>query len=127
MTFFNLNDIWDEFLPFFRELVRNAKALIIQTNVRGYLARKKYQRSIRNVILVQCQIRKFLAKKQLKKLKIEAKSMEHQKKLNKGLENKIILLQQKLSESQKENKELKKAQKDNQSVVKGKFFSNLKI
>merc|ERR1719210_2392581 len=84
-----------------RELVRNAKALIIQTNVRGYLARKKYQRSIRNVILVQCQIRKFLAKKQLKKLKIEAKSMEHQKKLNKGLENKIILLQQKLSDSQK--------------------------
>merc|ERR1711976_858196 len=67
-------------------------------------------------ILVQ--IRKFLAKKQLKKLKIEAKSMEHQKKLNKGLENKIILLQQKLSDSQKENKELKKAQKDNQSVVK---------
>ena len=44
--------------------------------------------------------------------------MEHQKKLNKGLENKIILLQQKLSDSQKENKELKKAQKDNQSVVK---------
>ena len=85
----------------YRELVRNAKALVIQTNIRGYLARKKYKKAIRDVVLVQCQIRKFLAKKKLKKLKIQAKSMDHQKKLNKGLENKVILLQQKLSESQK--------------------------
>ena len=82
------------------ELVRNAKALIIQTNVRGYLARKHYKRAISNVIIVQCQVRKFLAKKQFKKLKLEARSVEHQKKLNQGLENKIITLQQKLTESE---------------------------
>ena len=67
-----------------QNLVRNAKAKIIQTNLRGWLARKKYQRSIRRVVQVQCQVRRFLAKKQFKKLKIEAKSIHHQKKLNKG-------------------------------------------
>ena len=75
-----------------QNLVRNAKAKIIQTNLRGWLARKKYQRSIRRVVQVQCQVRRFLAKKQFKKLKIEAKSIHHQKKLNKGtvIQNRII-------------------------------------
>ena len=75
-----------------QNLVRNAKAKIIQTNLRGWLARKKYQRSIRRVVQVQCQVRRFLAKKQFKKLKIEAKSIHHQKKLNKGtvIQNKLI-------------------------------------
>ena len=44
--------------------------------------------------------------------------MEHQKKLNKGLENKIILLQQKLTESKNANKELRKAQKDQEAMAK---------
>lgn len=101
-----------------KELVRNAKALIIQTNVRGFLARKHYKRQLRNIILVQCQIRKFLAKKSLKKLKIQAKSVEHQKKLNQGLENKIINLQQKLTESEKVNKELRKNQNKAQEMTK---------
>ena len=75
-----------------QNLVRNAKAKIIQTNLRGWLARKKYQRSIRRVVQVQCQVRRFLAKKQFKKLKIEAKSIHHQKKLNKGtvIQNRLI-------------------------------------
>ena len=100
------------------QLVRNAKALVIQTNVRRYLAQKRYQRSIRNVIIVQCQIRKFLARKELKRLKLEAKSVEHQKKLNQGLENKIISLQQKLSESEKRNKEFKKNQSNVENLNK---------
>ena len=75
-----------------QNLVRNAKAKIIQTNLRGWLARKKYQRSIQRVVIVQCQVRRFLAKKQFKKLKIEAKSIHHQKKLNKGtvIQNRLI-------------------------------------
>ena len=100
------------------ELVRHSKALIIQTNVRGWLARKRYQKSIRDVIMVQCQIRKFLARKRLKKLKLEAKSVEHQKKLNLGLENKIINLQQKLTHSEKLNKELKKNQTASETMAK---------
>lgn len=39
-----------------------------------------------------------MAKKKLKELKREARSVEHVKKLNKGLENKIISMQQKISE-----------------------------
>ena len=82
------------------------------------MARIKYKRSVRNIVLVQCQVRKFLAKKQFKKLKLEARSIHHQKKLNKGLENKIIDLQQKLTESKTMNKELKKNMIDHENLVK---------
>lgn len=68
--------------------------------------------------MVQCQIRKFLAKKKLKKLKVEAKSVEHQKKLNQGLENKIINLQQRLTQSEKLNKELRKNQLSQETLLK---------
>lgn len=53
---------------------------------------------MRGLVAVQSLVRCYLARRQLKKLKIEAKSIEHQKKLNKGLENKIISLQHKLNE-----------------------------
>ena len=47
--------------------------------------------------MVQNLVRKQKAKKELKKLKIEAKSVTKQRELNKGLENKIISLQQRLT------------------------------
>ena len=53
---------------------------------------------MRGIVSIQGLVKCFLARKQLKLLKQEAKSIEHQKKLNKGLENKIISLQQKLEE-----------------------------
>lgn len=40
----------------------------------------------------------MLARRELKKLKIEARSVEHFKKLNVGMENKIMQLQRKLDE-----------------------------
>jgi myosin-5 len=43
-------------------------------------------------------VRRWLARRLYKKLKQEARSVEHVKKLNKGLENKIISLQQKIGE-----------------------------
>lgn len=60
--------------------------------------RQQYLRAVRGLVAVQGLVRCYLARRQLKKLKIEAKSIEHQKKLNKGLENKIISLQHKLNE-----------------------------
>lgn len=60
------------------------------------------------VTICQAAIRRFLARRQYKKLKIEARSIEHVKSLNKGLENKIISLQQKIDEVNKHNNELKK-------------------
>lgn len=78
------------------------QAISIQRVVRGWLERKRFQRNFRSVVICQSAVRRFLARRQLKALKREARSVEHQKKLNKGLENKIISLQQKLDELQKE-------------------------
>jgi myosin-5 len=43
-------------------------------------------------------VRGWLARRLYRKLKVEARSVEHVKELNKGLENKIISLQQKIEE-----------------------------
>jgi len=66
--------------------------------VRGFLARTRYQQTVRRIILVQSMVRRWLARRLYRKLKVEARSVEHVKKLNKGLENKIISLQQKIEE-----------------------------
>lgn len=88
------------------QLRYNAKALVIQRYMRGYLARKRCQAKKRHIVICQAAIRRFLARRQYKKLKIEARSIEHVKKLNKGLENKIISLQQKVDDITKNHAEL---------------------
>ena len=100
------------------ELVRTAKAIIIQASLRGWLERRKYKKALRRIIIIQCLFRRRQAKKLLKKLKAEAKSVDHQKKLNKGLENKIISLQQKLTESEKMRKNLKSVENDYVAATK---------
>uniref|UniRef100_A0A8C1XM90 Myosin VAb n=1 Tax=Cyprinus carpio TaxID=7962 RepID=A0A8C1XM90_CYPCA len=82
------------------------KALLIQRWVRGFLARWRFRRIKRAVVYLQCCVRRMLARRELKKLKIEARSVEHYKKLNFGMENKIMQLQRKLDEQHKENREL---------------------
>jgi myosin-5 len=74
------------------------QATIIQKYVRGWLARIKYRRSIKRIVLIQCLYRRRIARRILRQLKTEAKSVEFMKNLNKGLENKIISLQQKINE-----------------------------
>ena len=71
---------------------------MIQRHVRGLLCRRRYARTQRQIVLLQSCVRRLIAKRQLKSLKIEARSIDHQKKLNKGLENKIISLQQRITE-----------------------------
>ena len=100
------------------ELVRGAKAVIIQARIRGWLQKTKYKKTLRKIILIQCIFRRRQAKKELKKLKIAAKSVDHQKKLNKGLENKIISLQQKLTESEKQRKNLNAIENDYNEATK---------
>ena len=91
----------------FGELRRNRAALLIQTCARGWLQRRRFHKTIRQVVMVQCAVRRYFAKKELKKLKIEARSVNKQKELNKGLEIKIVSLQQRLNEMKAENKDLK--------------------
>lgn len=74
----------------------NMKATKIQACVRGWLARKRYRQVIHGIVLLQAHYRRRKARKIYKELKIEARSVEHQRQLNKGLENKIISLQQQI-------------------------------
>ncbi|XP_041825966.1 unconventional myosin-Vb isoform X2 [Melanotaenia boesemani] len=86
------------------EFLLHHKALIIQKNVRGWLARRRFRRARGAAVIIQCAFRRMHAKKQLKQLKIEARSAEHLKKLNTGMENKIVQLQRKMDEQSKELK-----------------------
>uniref|UniRef100_A0A8C9T492 Myosin VB n=1 Tax=Scleropages formosus TaxID=113540 RepID=A0A8C9T492_SCLFO len=74
------------------------KATIIQKSVRGWMERKKFRRARNAAVVIQCAYRRLLAKRQLKQLKIEARSAEHLKKLNVGMENKIVQLQRKMDD-----------------------------
>ncbi|XP_068621761.1 unconventional myosin-Va [Battus philenor] len=86
-----------------RRLYRDRRTLLavitIQRYARGFLAREKIKKRKRQIVLVQATIRRFLARRQYKRLRIEARSLDHVKSLNKGLENKIISLQQRLGDA----------------------------
>uniref|UniRef100_A0A3B3C6G8 Unconventional myosin-Va n=1 Tax=Oryzias melastigma TaxID=30732 RepID=A0A3B3C6G8_ORYME len=88
----------------YQALLREHKAVIIQKFIRGWLARCWYKRCLEAIVYLQCCIRRMRAKRELKKLKIEARSVEHFKKLNKGMENKIMQLQRKIDEQHKDNR-----------------------
>uniref|UniRef100_A0A3Q3VV77 Unconventional myosin-Va n=1 Tax=Mola mola TaxID=94237 RepID=A0A3Q3VV77_MOLML len=88
----------------YQALLREHKVVIIQKHVRGWLARCWYKRCLISVVYLQCCIRRMRARRELKKLKIEARSVEHFKKLNKGMENKIMQLQRRIDEHNKENR-----------------------
>lgn len=85
----------------------NHKATEIQRYCRGYLARRAYEERRRRIVLCQAAIRRFLARRQFKRLKAEARTISHIQKMYKGLENKIISLQQKIDELNKANAQLK--------------------
>ncbi|XP_068190695.1 unconventional myosin-Vb isoform X2 [Antennarius striatus] len=86
------------------EFLLHHKAMIIQKNVRGWIQRTKFRRARVAAIIIQCAYRRVRAKRQLKQLKIEARSAEHLKKLNTGMENKIVQLQRKVDDQSKEFK-----------------------
>lgn len=87
----------DLHIPFLQFLLHH-KAMIIQKYVRSWLQRTKFRRARAAAITIQCAYRRMLAKRQLKQLKIEARSAEHFKKLNTGMENKIVQMQRKMDE-----------------------------
>lgn len=82
-------------------MLREHKSIIIQKHVRGWLARVHYHRTLKAIVYLQCCYRRMMAKRELKKLKIEARSVERYKKLHIGLENKIMQLQRKIDEQVK--------------------------
>ena len=62
------------------------------------MARRRFQRLRGAAVVIQCGFRRLKAKQALKALRIEARSAEHLKRLNVGMENKIVQLQRKIDD-----------------------------
>merc|ERR1712226_1227066 len=61
------------------------------------IAKQNYMKTLKCIIFCQSCIRRKKAKKELRRLKMQAKDVDHIKSLNKGLENKILQLQIKVN------------------------------
>ncbi|CAK1593456.1 unnamed protein product [Parnassius mnemosyne] len=83
----------------YRDRRRVLAVITIQRYARGFLARQRVKKMKRQIVIAQAAVRRFLARRQYKRLRIEARSLDHVKSLNKGLENKIISLQQRLGDA----------------------------
>ncbi|XP_042304748.1 unconventional myosin-Vb isoform X4 [Sceloporus undulatus] len=88
----------------YQKMLMEHKATIIQKHARAWLARKHFVQFRSAAVVVQCYFRRMKAKQELKALKIEARSAEHLKRLNIGMENKVVQLQRKIDEQNKEYK-----------------------
>ncbi|XP_056289192.1 unconventional myosin-Vb [Pseudoliparis swirei] len=86
----------------YHEFLLHHKALLIQKTVRGWLQRRRFLRARRAAVTVQCSFRQLLARRRLQQMKVEARSAERLKKLNTGMENKIVQLQRKMDDKSKE-------------------------
>ncbi|XP_069819300.1 unconventional myosin-Vb [Dendropsophus ebraccatus] len=91
----------------YRERLLQHKAKVIQKHLRGWIARKNFTKFRSAAIVIQCYFRRMMARRELKQLKIEARTAEHFKKLSVGMENKVVQLQRKIDEQNKEQKDLK--------------------
>ncbi|ODV93117.1 hypothetical protein PACTADRAFT_19036 [Pachysolen tannophilus NRRL Y-2460] len=81
-------------------------ALVIQRSCRSYLGKREFRKYIKATIFVQCCLRRKLAIKELKALKVEAKSVNKMKEVQYNLENKVIELTQSLTSKIQDNKNL---------------------
>ncbi|XP_072849042.2 unconventional myosin-Vb isoform X2 [Pogona vitticeps] len=88
----------------YQKMLMEHKATVIQKYARAWLARKHFVKFRSAAVVVQCYFRRMKAKQELKALKIEARSAEHLKRLNIGMENKVVQLQRKIDEQNKEYK-----------------------
>lgn len=96
----------------------NFKACEIQRYCRGHLARVAFALHKRRIVVCQAAVRRFLARRQFKRLKAEARSITHMQKMYKGLENKIISLQQRIDELTKENGRLRQKNAEIPEIAK---------
>uniref|UniRef100_A0A670ZIY2 Myosin VB n=1 Tax=Pseudonaja textilis TaxID=8673 RepID=A0A670ZIY2_PSETE len=90
----------------YQKILMEYKAIILQKHTRAWLARKNLSKFRCAAVIIQCYFRRMKAKQELKALKIEARSAEHLKRLNIGMENKVVQLQRKIDEQNKEYKSL---------------------
>ncbi|XP_065603387.1 unconventional myosin-Vb-like [Cyrtonyx montezumae] len=90
----------------YRQMVQHQKAVVLQAAVRGWLVRQRYVRLRRAVLYLQCCYRRARARRELRRLRAEARSVEHYKQLHKGMEIKVMQLQCRLDEQAQEKQQL---------------------
>uniref|UniRef100_A0A670ZRU9 Myosin VB n=1 Tax=Pseudonaja textilis TaxID=8673 RepID=A0A670ZRU9_PSETE len=90
----------------YQKILMEYKAIILQKHTRAWLARKNLSKFRCAAVIIQCYFRRMKAKQELKALKIEARSAEHLKRLNIGMENKVVQLQRKIDEQVKSHQVL---------------------
>lgn len=77
-------------------------AVLLQARVRGWSARRAYGRLCAAVVFAQCCVRRKAAKRELLKLKTEARSADRYRELNKGMEVKLMQLQLRVDQEVRE-------------------------
>ncbi|KAF9036781.1 P-loop containing nucleoside triphosphate hydrolase protein [Panaeolus papilionaceus] len=78
----------------------------LQSLSRGVISRRNFRKDVHHVVFIQSCIRRRLAKKQLKVLKAEARSVSKFKEISYRLENKVVELTQSLQERNAEKKKI---------------------
>ncbi|XP_008275708.1 unconventional myosin-Vb [Stegastes partitus] len=91
----------------YRVLVAERAAVLLQARVRGWLARRSYRRIRAAVVFMQCCVRRRAARRELLKLKTEARSVERFRELNKGMEVKLMQLQLRADQEAREGAALR--------------------
>ncbi|CAF1093948.1 unnamed protein product [Rotaria sordida] len=99
--------------------------LTVQSSIRMWIARRRFLTFQHAIILLQSHQRRREACLEVKQLRVEQRSVEHQRQLNKGLENKIISLQHKIDEQKRDNERL--THKDHEFENLKKEFEQLKF
>ncbi|MGH0177060.1 UNVERIFIED_CONTAM: hypothetical protein FKN15_074205 [Acipenser sinensis] len=91
----------------YRQLRAERKAVLLQARVRGWSARRAFLRVRGAVLYLQCCYRRMRARRELKQRRMEARSVEHYRQLNKGMEVKLMQLQRRADEQSRESSLLK--------------------
>lgn len=91
----------------FKIVLDNYRATQVQRFCRGYLARIAFNLKLKRIIKCQAVVRGFLARRLYKRMKAEARTISHIQNKYTGLEKKVMTLQQKLDDLNKENSVLR--------------------
>ncbi|XP_076582001.1 unconventional myosin-Vb [Chaetodon auriga] len=91
----------------YRLMIAERAAVLLQARARGWLARQAYRRVRAAVVFMQCCVRRRAARRELLKLKTEARSVEKYRELNKGMEVKLMQLQLKADQEAREGAALR--------------------
>uniref|UniRef100_K7F9J3 MYO5B protein n=1 Tax=Pelodiscus sinensis TaxID=13735 RepID=K7F9J3_PELSI len=89
-----------------RQCDMNDSFLLVPSWKNGGIQFTLCARARRAVVYLQCCYRRMQARRELRRLRIEAKSVEHYKQLSKGMEIKVVQLQCKVDEQARENQSL---------------------